>query len=157
MAIKLSNLKLQEKSINDNNTEKIFYTDLHLDLTMQFINKNQLFKQYDKKDLLLDINLEAIKNSIVNIFNTIPGSKILNPEFGLNLNQYLFEPLNEETAKNIGEAIYSTLVLYEPRINVTNINVSIDYENLQYLIDLYFTLPNISGNYYHIKQILSQT
>ena len=40
------------------------------------------------QDLKIDYDEKAIYNSIRNIFNTKKGQKILNPTFGLDLEQY---------------------------------------------------------------------
>ena len=91
-------------------------------------------------------DLGAIKNSIVNIFTTFPGDKLLNPEFGLNLNQFLFFPCNTDTAQLIGEEINKQIVKQEPRVNVRKVTVTAEVNNDQYRILLELEVPFINNN-----------
>mgnify|MGYP003331434693 CR=1 FL=1 len=66
------------------------YKDLELDLSVEYTKSNPLNSYKEQKDISGDFDVNAIKNSIFNIFTTIPGQKILNPIFGLNLLYFLF-------------------------------------------------------------------
>ena len=63
------------------------YSDLELDMTLSNTQSYPAESTLKRKDVVADYDLGAIKNSIVNLFTTIPGEKLLNPEYGLNLNQ----------------------------------------------------------------------
>ena len=120
------------------------YADLRLDLQKKYLIKDN-FKQIPEiNDLSLDYDLNAIKNSIRNIFNTVPGEKILNPTFGLNLKQFLFDPLSELRAMDIAGTIRSKLTLFEPRITLLNVNVYPMYDNLEYNIEIIFSIPGLN-------------
>jgi phage baseplate assembly protein W len=73
----------------------------------------------------------------------VPGQKILNPFFGLNLIQYIFQPLSEALANNIGNDILKGLTSFEPRVNVERINVAVDEPNAQYVVTLIVSMPTI--------------
>lgn len=140
MAIRLNGLR--QSVIEDTDvTFTPVYSDLHLDLKTFSTSYNQLYRKMEKKDLVLDYNAEAIKNSLYNIFNTLPGQKLLEPEFGLDIRQFLFYPVDEYYAQFIGETILVNLRLWEPRITVTNVNVYPDEENQQYIVDVYYNIP----------------
>lgn len=145
MGINLNNLKQQ--SIQSTNLNFVpVYSDLHLDLGISYTMHNQLYRKNERKDLILDYNAESIQNSLYNIFDTLPGQKILNPSFGLDLRQFLFEPVNEFIANNIGETILVNLKIYEPRITVTNINVYPNNESQQYEITISYTIPKFKDD-----------
>lgn len=130
--------------------KKVTYTDIHFDLTENSIpDTKTLFSEITKTDLRVSSDEGAILNSIRNIFQTTPGEKILNPTFGINLTQWLFEPANEFTAREIGEAIVNGIERYEPRVVVNNVAVVADMDNNQYRIKLALLLPqlNISREY----------
>lgn len=97
-------------------TRDFAFADLHLDIKTSFTNKNEVYAINEQKDLVVDYDLQAIKNSIVNIFTTSPGEKILNPTFGLDLRDYLFEPVSEAVAAQISTAILNGFIRQEPRI-----------------------------------------
>jgi phage baseplate assembly protein W len=98
------------------------YSDLHLDLKLAK-NIGLGKTPADANDILVDNDIEAIKNSIRNIFTTRKGQKILTPEFGCSLEQYLFEPITEVYARAIGDDILTAIERYEPRVEVIKILV----------------------------------
>lgn len=98
----------------------------------------------------------AIKNALVNLFNTTPGEKVLNPEFGLNLKRYLFEPLTDLTARIIGETIYEGISKYEPRVRIINIGVVKDIDNQQFDITISIAIPKLSNRKVSFKGTLTK-
>lgn len=65
-------------------------------------------------------DLEDIYQSIHNILNTEKGERLFYPEFGINLEQYLFELLTPVTEKLIYKEVYDALRIFEPRIEIDN-------------------------------------
>ena len=141
--IKLNNIKKIDNELNVSFKKNvdIVYSDLHLDLKTEYTTQNQLYHTLNHKDLVLDYNEEAIKNSLNTLFTTLPGQKLLNPEYGLNLAQFLFYPINNNYAENIGKTIYAGIKLYEPRITVSNINVYANIDDMSYEINITYTIP----------------
>jgi phage baseplate assembly protein W len=129
------------------------YTDLHLDLETSK-NIGLGIKSVSTSDILVDNDIEAIKNSIRNIFTTKKGQKILNPDFGYSLEQYLFTPLTQANAKAIGNDILTGITKYEPRINVSNIIVNPVYDQNLYYIAVYYNILEI--NKQNIINIIAQ-
>ena len=68
----------------------------------------------------------------------MPGQKILNPEFGLNLTQWLFTNLSETNASLIKFKITVQINKYEPRVTLTKVEVIPNYEEHQYDIAIHF-------------------
>lgn len=132
------------------NTHK--YKDIALDVEVETnVLSRGLFRSSNVTDIKDSKDEAAIQNSILNIFNTNPGEKLLDPEFGLALKRYLFDPLSEDIAQNIGQLIMDSLARYEPRITVTSVSVIPDFDQNQYIIALYITIPvlNISNARYN--------
>jgi phage baseplate assembly protein W len=138
-----------------NVSQKYTYSDLHLDLEKKYLIKNNLKQFPEINDLMLDYDLNAIKNSIRNIFNTTPGEKVLNPDFGLDLKQFLFEPMSDLEAMNISSMIKTKLPLYEPRIILNYVNVQTDFDNTEYRIEISITLPELSRQAFTISGALN--
>lgn len=150
MAIKLSSL--QKPTV----TQSTFlYQDLKLDLAFDYTQNNQFLKTSEIKDIQVDYDYAAIRNSIFNLFTTIPGQKVLNPVFGINLIQYLFRPVNTTTANDIGKAVLKGITTFEPRVSVVNINVSVDQGNNQFIIALTVKMPTISSSSFRLVGTLS--
>ena len=95
-------------------------------------------------DILVDNDIEAIKNSLRNIFTTKKGQKILAPSFGVSLEQYLFSPITNANAKAMATDIMNGVNQYEPRVKISNIIVNPLYDQNQYHISLYYTLLQIN-------------
>lgn len=158
-SIKLSSLIQKPTKSNAGYT----YNDLHLDFTPVFYNppygaytqNNQLLHPKEIVDIVADYDLGAIGNSIRNLFLTIPGQKILNPLFGLNLVQYVFEACTEEMASVIGNEIVTGITTFEPRITLTNVNVIAQPEQQQYNITISFTVPAIGTTSFSLNGVLS--
>lgn len=133
------------------------YRDLLLDLKVNYTQNKQLEKRREIKDLQRSEDIGAVKNSLFNLFTTMPGQKILNPIFGLNLTQYLFVPISVTQARIIGEAIFTGVRKFEPRVLVRNINVETDYENNQYNIFMIIDVPTLNIQGLGLKGILNES
>jgi phage baseplate assembly protein W len=148
--IDLNNL-IRPKQKNNPNTEvskvvsvsRSTYTDLHLDLE-ESKNIGLGLKAVSSSDILIDSDIEAIKNSIKNIFTTKKGQKILNPDFGWSLDQYLFTSITVANAKAIGNDILNAFSKYEPRVSVTNVLVNPSYDENLYNIAVYYNILEIN-------------
>jgi phage baseplate assembly protein W len=131
------------------------YKDIELDLT----KKRTFTRAINATDYLSDVNsifdIEAVKNSIVTCFTTAPGQKILNPEFGLDLRMYLFEPISENTAFFIRDDIFNNLSRFEPRVVVSNVAVIPDIDNQLYEIYLQIDIPQLNIYGVSIKNTLN--
>lgn len=73
-------------------------------------------------------NDNAIKQSIKNLVLTSPGEKPFQPLVGSRVNNLLFEPLDGFTADAIRDEIINTINQYEPRVELTQIDVTPIYE-----------------------------
>ena len=90
-------------------------------------------------DLIALKNSSAIARSIRNIVFTQPGEKFFNPEFGSRVSESLFEVVDEVSTIAIRDEIRSSIINYEPRVNLLDVlvnpnpgenemNVTIKYE-----------------------------
>lgn len=120
------------------------YRDLLLDLKINYTQNTQLEKRREIKDLQRSEDIGAIKNSLFNLFTTMPGQKILNPIYGLNLMQYLFVPVSKSQGRIIGESIFSGIKRFEPRVRVRRINVDALEDQNQYNIFLIVDVPSLN-------------
>jgi phage baseplate assembly protein W len=125
----------------ETNPHQSIFSDLHLDL-VTVKNPGVGLTPVESKDIKSDVNLDAIKNSLYNIFSTMPGQKILSPSFGSNLNQYLFEPIDVVRAHLIGNDVLAAISKFEPRIQVINIEVYPYIDQQMYQIKLVYQFLN---------------
>ncbi len=104
------------------------------------------FERARDGDLIKDTDLEAIKNSLRNILQTQKGTRRMLPTFGANLDWMLFEPLDEITARKIGNAIVDEILSWEYRMVLDNINVEPDTDNNQYNVTVSFHIAEIGDS-----------
>jgi len=74
---------------------------------------------------------ENIRESIRIILTTEPGERLMLPNFGAGLKQFLFEPNTITTHRLIEEKIRQSIELWEPRINLDSIKVIEDEDDSQ--------------------------
>ena len=74
-------------------------------------------------DLVSLSDSSAIARSIRNIVFTSPGKKFFNPDFGSRISESLFENVDEVSALAIEDEIKSSIINFEPRVNLLNTNV----------------------------------
>ena len=65
----------------------------------------------------------AIARSIRNIVFTQPGEKFFQPDFGSRVSESLFENVDEVSALAIEDEIKSSIINFEPRVNLSFVNV----------------------------------
>lgn len=69
---------------------------------------------------------EDIKESIRIILGTVPGERIMQPEFGCGIYDYVFSTINISNLALMEEEVKKALTLYEPRIEIIDIKASPD-------------------------------
>lgn len=122
------------------------YSDLSLDLEKQKIpyGDSNLTRSGGNSDIKTDFDENAIANSLRNLFSTRPKQRILNPDYGLDITQFLFEQADEFTARLIARRIDQGIRKYEPRVRVNNITVIVDEEFNRYRISINLTIPSLN-------------
>lgn len=138
-------------------SDRITFRDLHVDLVEEVAPKSKTLHGIGTKiDLKTSVDEGAVMNSLKNLFNTIPGQKLLDPTYGLNLSEWLFNPASETVARSIGETIQSGVERYEPRVNIDHIDIIVNMEQNQYEIELIMTIPSLNIITKSYKAILDQ-
>lgn len=156
MAIKIKSLEDVAKNYTE---QKYVYKDLFLDLEINRFVTPGFEQSIPSNDIKTDFDLGAIKNSLLNLFNTLPGQRFLFPEYGLDLYQFLFSPVTVENGELIGNIIFEGIKTYEPRVTPRRVNVAADPDNNQYFISIIIEIPifNISTNTDFLLDIRKQS
>jgi len=105
-------------------------------------------------DILAYRDVDAVKDSIINILSTSTGSRRMLPTFGCNLDVYLFEELSEKTAESIGRAAISNIQKWDSRLVLDKVYVNVDYDKLQYSLTIYYHLAGLDDTVQKISFIL---
>jgi len=153
----MGNLRINTLTPKTVNNSGFTYSDLKLDLTFDYTVNNEFLKDKEIKDSVNSLDYDALRNSIVNLFTTIPGQKLLNPFFGLNLAKYLFEPVNEDIATTIANDITQGIATFEPRLKIRHLNVGFSVDKQQYVITLNLNIPQINNKSFQLVGTLSNS
>ena len=66
----------------------------------------------------------AIRQSIYVIINTVPGERVMRPEFGCEIHSLIFAPANFQTAALAERYVREALIRWEPRIDLREVEVT---------------------------------
>jgi phage baseplate assembly protein W len=116
-------LRYQDRSVvkvyQDIFSRDLVYRDLDLDMKKHPFTGNI--------PLLEEAN--AVRRALKNLILTEPGEKPFNPYFGTPLNGFLFELDTTASTRNIIDVIKNSIKRFEPRVSVTDIEVTMYPEN----------------------------
>lgn len=73
--------------------------------------------QVDSNPLVVQ-DVVAINKSIANILNTVPGERLFLPEFGSYITDFVFDPINSNTAHSLLVTAISAIERWEPRVRI---------------------------------------
>ena len=73
---------------------------------------------------LSDYSAEEIRSNLIHLLLTRKGSRYFLPDFGTGLLEYIFEPLDGPTFKNIESEIRDSVQKYMPQLQLTNISIT---------------------------------
>lgn len=155
----MANIKLTDVGVTKQEqialSQQYLYKDLFLDLQNSYSYNNQLNRSVQLKDVQALFDINAISQSITNILLTTPGQKILNPEFGLDLRQYIFDPVDDFTTQEIQADIEEKLPQQEPRIELESVEVTADIDEQQYNITLQINVPSLNVYGLSLRSVLN--
>lgn len=86
-------------------------------------------------DIMVRKDWEALEGAVENVLMTRVGERVMRPDFGSLLEQYLYEPLSEEVGHLIGLEVLRALK-QEDRIVVERVEVTVDYKLGGYVVEI---------------------
>lgn len=92
----------------------------------------------DEKDIIQSLEI---------ILSTRPAERIMQPDFGCELSQFLFEEISQGLITGIRGIISDALVYHEPRINVEEINIEESEQEGLLLISITYTVRATNSRY----------
>ena len=69
---------------------------------------------------------EDIRQAIRIILGTNPGERVMRPDFGAGLREFVFEPISIATMESLKTRVREALVDWEPRIDLDDVQVTAD-------------------------------
>jgi len=97
---------------------------------------------------------EDIRQSLNILLSTSLGERVMQPKYGCNLNDYLFEGLSSSTIGYIKERVANSILYYEPRIIAENIDVtaddSADLLEGRFTISVEYSIPGTNSRFNYV-------
>lgn len=100
-------------------------------------------------DIELSSAEENIRQSVRIIIGTAEGERVMRPDFGCAVHDYVFAAADPATLSMIEDAVEEALVQWEPRIDVENVDAAPDPDNPNRVlveIDYWVRETNSSAN-----------
>ena len=149
-------MSIRIESIKDvTNINDLKYQDLKLDFEYSYTQNSEFLKKNEIIDLKVDYDLNAVKNSLRNMFITNRGEKLLNPYFGIGLASFVFDQVTQSTAKIIGDAILTNINTFEPRVQVNRVNVIANEDDNSYTINIIVSVPQLKAELVNLIGLLN--
>ena len=96
-------------------------------------------------DLIAVKNETAIARSLRNLVLTAPGERFFNENLGSNVNNLLFENMDDVTASSIKDEIQNTINNYEPRVKLLKTQVSPNFETLEFDVVITYEIIGVEA------------
>ena len=94
-------------------------------------------------DLIALKNENAIARSVRNLVLTYPGERFFNQNLGSRVSRALFDNVDQVSASLIRDEIENTINNYEPRVDLTGVDVAPDYDNNTFNVTVRYTIVGI--------------
>jgi len=86
---------------------------------------SEVFGPYNLNTTFEDLAKQNLKMLVL----TIPGERMMYPNFGVGLTSYLFEANLDETYERIRERLYEQVAIYLPYIRIDQVKFGIPEDN----------------------------
>lgn len=96
-------------------------------------------------------NEEAVMGAILNILRTRKGTRPFRRDFGSNLLDYVFDPLDNATAMVMKMSITQDIAAYEPRVVIETVEVIPNYDLDAFYVSIVGTLPRLSNRRFDLN------
>jgi phage baseplate assembly protein W len=115
--------------IDTSKTKKPFLNDRDEDV---FIGIDLPFHRGNDKNgffAMTSTTLEAVKVNAINLLQTELGERLMQPNLGMRLRRYLFEPFTEDVRDAIQNSIVDTFSYWLPFVEIVTLNVDMSEAN----------------------------
>ena len=87
-------------------------------------------------------NLEDLsEQNLKMIILTHPGERVMNPDFGVGLKRFLFEPATPFLVEEVRNSIMIQVKRYAPYVQIRSLDVDMDPDNSMLLVKISYAVP----------------
>ena len=102
-----------------------------------------------RQQIDLSYGEQNIRESIWTILATAPGERVMRPTFGCELHDLVFALANAATLGRVRKQVWDALVLWEPRIDVTDVDVETKGRGEVLLINIHYRV-RATNNFFNL-------
>ncbi|HEX7904856.1 MAG TPA: GPW/gp25 family protein [Chitinophagaceae bacterium] len=94
---------------------------------------------------------EDIRNSLQVIFETSLGERVMQPDFGSEINSFVFAQLSKSTITHMQAIISNAILFHEPRIILNEVDIELNEENAERVdITIDYTISATNNRYNYV-------
>lgn len=101
---------------------KNFYNNNETDIQKVSIKTFGEFDVFSKSIEMANLE-QSIRDSIYTILSTIPGERIMEPSYGIDLGELIFRKIDSTLKTKVSNDIKAVLSKFELRINVSSVEI----------------------------------
>ena len=109
------------------------------------------------EDIIATKNATAIARSVRNLVLTKQGERFFTPILGSQVSALLFENIDKLTASAIADEIRITIDNFEPRVELTEVDVFPDYDNSEFNVTIRYKIIGIDVQPQQLSFVLQPT
>jgi phage baseplate assembly protein W len=112
--------------------------------------------EFDREAATVEMvsDYQDIEESLNILLSTTLGVRVLQPEYGCNLNDYMFESLSSTLIGIIKHHVENAILYYEPRIVAENVDVtsadSFDLIEGKFTITVEYSIPETNSRFNYV-------
>lgn len=99
-------------------------------------------------------DVEDIRQSLFILLSTSLGERVMLPEYGCNLTDYQFEPINNTFLGFLHDLVRRAILFYEPRIEVNKISITeaddFGIYDGKLIIEVEYTIAGTNSRYNYV-------
>ena len=81
------------------------------------------------QDGLTKTTIEAVKQNVFNLCSTELGERVMQPNLGVSIKKYLFEPFSEDLVDQVQDTIVESMNTWMPFVQLNDIQVKMSDNN----------------------------
>ncbi|HEY6901332.1 MAG TPA: GPW/gp25 family protein [Puia sp.] len=127
------------------------------DATYPFLGTGWAFPpafDHDAGTVNLVSGVKDIEESLNILLSTTLGERVMQPQYGCNLNEYVFDPLDNAVIGFLKDRVQNSILFYEPRITLENITVtpagSDELLEGRFTIAVEYSIPNTNSRFNYV-------
>src|ERR1700747_1444626 len=103
----------------------------------------------EKTGVAISLGEESIEQAIWIILATAPGERVMRPDFGCGIHQYVFAPNDGATIVQVTKEVREALIRWEPRIDVSDVDTEVRERGEVLLINVHYRIRS-TNNFFNL-------